>query len=159
MASSSNLKLLLLQCHRACLTTWRKPWRRWTEKKRATCTPGILWKRIWEVSVCQRVSCRETGPVCNSLLTSLNFGSFPACVGVQPDTFQTCSLFSLNGRSCWISWRYCGIFCPTSSIAAASIALVSKVSNWYKSSHSCRRRSATWASVKFHRSFNLKNSR
>ena len=25
-------KLMLLQCHRACWTTWRKPWRRWTEK-------------------------------------------------------------------------------------------------------------------------------
>ena len=34
-------KLMLLQCHRACWTTWRKPWRCWTEKKharRALCT-------------------------------------------------------------------------------------------------------------------------
>ena len=65
--------------------------------------------------------------MCNSLLTNLSLGSFPVCVGVQPDTFQTCSLFSLNGRSCRINCRCRKILCPTSSMAAASIVLVSRL--------------------------------
>ena len=93
-------KLMLLRCHRACWTTWQKPWRRWTEKKDVLwyllllCTwthEQVLVRGLWEAVLGD--SAQQMRPIIVFLATTLIAcltNSFAACLWVCCDTVGSC---------------------------------------------------------------------